>query len=311
MLQRVDAESVAVGQRDPVAIAVGEGAQHRVAVREPVVEIEVAEILEIAALVLGIRIVDRAFAEASGACARVPVRILELARPDAILGAGDACRRFAARVAPEAGRIPPGRAVLRLVRVARRAFRVEPVRARMIEDDVEEDAHAAPVRLGDERDEIAARADTRIDLEKILDAVAVEGVEVAALLEDGAQPDRRDAEIPQIAELRAHAGKRPALPPVFSRAGPALPAPRGAVDVRTRSRQIRAVEQRTAGLLPVAESVNEEKVEHLIAPIDRRGMVRPASRQDEAADRSGPVPAQCVLDEAHGVAPRSGQRRRI
>ena len=62
-----------------------------------------------------------------------------------------------------------------------------------------------------EVDEILARAEARIDLEEVLDAVAVEGVEPRPLLEDRADPERRDAEALQVVEPAADA--RRCVPP--------------------------------------------------------------------------------------------------
>lgn len=73
--------------------------------------------------------------------------------------------------------------VTRLVFSTRRIRRIGPVLAGVIEDDIEDHAHAAPVRLTDQRHEIVSCADPWIHVQKILDAIAVEAVEVTALLE--------------------------------------------------------------------------------------------------------------------------------
>src|SRR6185436_14374630 len=112
---------------------------------------------------------------------------------------------------PRAELVAAGR-VAGLVDAARRAGRIDPVRARVVEDDVEDDAQAALVRRGDEVDEVAAVTEARVDVEEVLHPVAVIAVRVAALLEDGAEPERRDAETLEIGELRRRTAERTALP---------------------------------------------------------------------------------------------------
>ena len=108
---------------------------------------------------------------------------------------------------------------------------VAPVVAGVVGDDVEDDAQAAGVRVLAQVDEILARAEPRIDLEEVLDAVAVEGVEPGPLLEDRADPQRGDAEALQVVEPAADAGDGAALP---ARAGGRPLAP---VDVGPRRRR--------------------------------------------------------------------------
>ena len=81
------------------------------------------------------------------------------------------------------------------------------------------------MRLADELHEIVARPEPRIDLEEVLDAVAVVGVEMAALLEHGAEPDGGRAEVAQVVELRGDAGDGAALPAAAPGPRPAVPAP--------------------------------------------------------------------------------------
>src|SRR6516164_8033705 len=99
----------------------------------------------------------------------------------------------------------------------------------MVEDDVENDAQPRRVRVGDQFDQVAPVAETRVDVEEVLNAVSVISVEMAALLEDRPEPDRRHAEIFQIAELGTNPAQRPALPPLRARLRPSIPSPRLAV----------------------------------------------------------------------------------
>src|SRR3954453_15100669 len=81
------------------------------------------------------------------------------------------------------------------------------------------------MRLADELHEIVARPEPRIDLEEVLDAVAVVGVEMAPLLEHGAEPDGGRAEVAQVVELRGDAGDGAALPAAAPGPRPPVPAP--------------------------------------------------------------------------------------
>src|SRR5690606_14326778 len=104
------------------------------------------------------------------------------------------------------------------------------------------------------------RAEAGIDVEEVLDAVAVEGIEVATLLEDRAQPDRRHAQLAQIVELRSYARDRAALPAMSAGFSPQIPAPVRAIDrLRARRRAIAPIEERARVLARVAEPVDQEE----------------------------------------------------
>jgi hypothetical protein len=87
VLQGVDPETIAVGERDPVFVALREMRQ-----RPWVIERKVTQVLEVAALVLGVGIERIARAEAAGARPRVGVEVLQLGGPDPVLGATNATR---------------------------------------------------------------------------------------------------------------------------------------------------------------------------------------------------------------------------
>src|SRR5687768_17333978 len=95
----------------------------------------------------------------------------------------------------------------------------------MVEDDVENDAQPRGMRVSDKFDQIAPVAEMRIDVEEVLNAVSVIGVEMAALLKDRPNPDRRHAEIFQVTEFGTNPAQRPALPPLGARLRPAIPSP--------------------------------------------------------------------------------------
>ena len=54
----------------------------------------------------------------------------------------------------------------------------------------------------DRATQVVARAEVRVDVEEVLDPVAVVGVLRRHLLEDGADPDRGDAQALEVADLR-------------------------------------------------------------------------------------------------------------
>ena len=70
----------------------------------------------------------------------------------------------------------------------------------MIEDDVQNDAHADRVRGTHQLDEIGPSAEAGIHLEKILHPVAVEIVAFHTLSEHRGDPERGDPEIRQVTE---------------------------------------------------------------------------------------------------------------
>src|SRR5262249_1992599 len=157
---------------------------------------------------------------------------------------------------------------------------VVPVVAGMVEDDVQDDPHSPGVGRVDEVDQVPPRAEAGIDVEEVLDRVAVVGVEVAPLLEDRAHPEAGDAEALQVVELRPDPGDRPALPALAPALGPAVEAEAG----RARPREVAPVHQRASGLMAVAEAVREEEVQDLVPPVGRRG------EEALAAGGRGPAP---------------------
>jgi hypothetical protein len=205
VLERVDAVAVAVGQRDPVAIAGGEMIEHA-----GIVQRQVAQREEVRALVLGMRILQAPRAEIALARARVARGILQFLGPHAFVFVADFGTDPLA-VAPK-----PGTEIV----MAREglegglgdSLRIHPVESGVIENDVEDDANVFAMRRLHQLDQIRARTEARIDVEEMLDTVTMEGIQVTALLEHGAQPNRRHTEIVEVVELRLHAFDRAALP---------------------------------------------------------------------------------------------------
>src|SRR5262245_60452415 len=128
----------------------------------------------------------------------------------------------------------------------------------MVEDDVENNAQPRRMRVGDQFDQIAPVAEMRIDVQEVLNAVSVISVEMAALLEDRPDPDRRHAEIFQVAEFGTNPAQRPSLPTLGARLRPVIPSP-GLAAGRSGAGggQIATVDQGPRLFLPVAEAVRQ------------------------------------------------------
>jgi hypothetical protein len=270
VLERVDAQAIAIGQRDPILIDENQSPE-----RVPATHGEVAQRFEVRALVLRVRVANVARAEAPRSRARVVLDELEILWPHVVVVAEGLLRvrdRAAEAVLREQAVVLAGR-VLRLERVARLGRVVEPVRARVIEDDVEHDAHADRVRGAHELDEIRPRAEARVDVQEVLHAVAVEIVALDALPEYRRYPERGHAKVGEIRKLALDARERAALKPSLAGSPPQVPAPRRkTVRLRIRRairRDLRAVEQRPRGLLAVREAVGQQEVKHLVPPIGR------------------------------------------
>ena len=144
--------------------------------------------------------------------------------------------------------------------------RVKPVRTGVVEDHIEQHPKPSLVCLSDELDQVFAGAESRIDVEEVLDPVAVVGVQMPALPEDRAEPDRGDAEAAEVVQFAGHATERAALEALPTRSGPGVPAPRLSGDPRTCRGSIRAIQQRPAGFGRVAEPVDEQEVDDLVLP---------------------------------------------
>ena len=176
MFQCVDAEPVAIRQSDPVLVAGGERAENIAPAGDRVIEIEIAQIDKVAAFMLRVGVVDVAGAETAAAGAHVIVRTLKFDRPGSILVPADPRSAVSLRVVPiaewmAAGCIADGIAV---IGAAGGVSRIAPVRPRVIEDVVEQDANAAAMGTFDQID---PRAEPRIDVEKVLDPIAMISVE--------------------------------------------------------------------------------------------------------------------------------------
>ena len=138
----------------------------------------------------------------------------------------------------------------------------------MVENNVEDNTQPLRVCRGYQLDERPAVAKTGIDLQEILNAIAVIGVEMAALLENGTDPERRNAQITKVAELGLDAAERATLPALRARLRPTVPSPRFAIrQVWPRGVQVLPVQQRACLLLSIAEAIRQQKIEDLISPV--------------------------------------------
>jgi hypothetical protein len=271
VFQRVEAKAVDVRERDPVLET-----SRQIVEQSGVVEVEIAQREKVAALVLRVGIVDVPRFQTPRAGAGVAIRIMQLRGPHAVVARADAFDGLAVAAAPRAERVTSV-GVGRLVDAARRAFGVKPIAAGMLEHDVEQNAHFALVRLVDEKRQVVPVAEARIDVEKVLDRVAVVAVLVSALLEDGAQPQRRRAERLEIVELGDDAAQGAPLKAGAARFGPGSPVPYAGA----RGGEGTSIEQGALDFAAVAETVDEEEVEDLVLPIDGRGVILGAPREHD------------------------------
>jgi hypothetical protein len=215
----------------------------------------------------------------------------QLRREHAVVVAGDGGRVLAAGVEPGALVVEPGPRLERRIL----AGDVVPVVPGVIEDHVEDDAEARGMRGVDHVDEILAAAEVRVDLEEILDGVAVVRVQVPPLLEHRTDPQRGDAERLQIADLRRDPPQGASLPALAAALRPPIEAERGG----SRGGEIAAVEQRATGLGTVAEPIGEQKVQHFVAPVGGRGEVAHAAGERERIERGGTGLSQDLIAKRH------------
>src|SRR5262245_28442130 len=125
MLERVDAEAVAIGQRYPVLVTARE-----VAERPTAIQLEVAQVEKVRPPVFGLRIVQVARAEIARASPRVIFDVGQLHRPYAVFAALNLRHGLPPVAAPRAERIMSG-SITRHKRPARCIRWVETVRDRV------------------------------------------------------------------------------------------------------------------------------------------------------------------------------------
>jgi hypothetical protein len=151
---------------------------------------------------------------------------------------------------------------------------VAPDIAAVVDDDVEDDVHASLVGLTHQLDQVFGRAEAGVDVEEVLDAVAVvaRGV-VLALLEGRADPDGGAAEALHVIQPARNALQLSALEVV------------GVLAVAAAAGSYRGVEGRV--VVAIVEAVDQELVDELVAPVDRRREYGAAGREVDLVDGAG------------------------
>ena len=95
VLEGVDAETVAIGQRDPVLVAA-----RQVGERRRALQVEIAQVVEVGALVLGVGVVDGAGAQVARAGPGIARGVLQFPRPAPVLATDDGADRGPVGAAP-------------------------------------------------------------------------------------------------------------------------------------------------------------------------------------------------------------------
>ena len=162
-------------------------------------------------------------------------------------------------------------AVLVLGGIAIRVELIAEYVAAVIEDDVQDDADAVRMSGIHQVDEILAGAEVRVDIEEILDAVAMVGVGVRGhLLEHRADPDGRHTEALEVADLVLQSLQR-ATQPLVAGVGPGGPVRRVGVVGEAEWRRAAAGIQISrviaeALLASIGEAIEHQEIKHLVFP---------------------------------------------
>ncbi len=135
----------------------------------------------------------------------------------------------------------------------------------MVVDDVEQDVDSPLVRLVDHVAQVLPGPEARIDVEEVLNAVAVIRGEVRPLLEDGPDPQRGHPQATKVVQLAADASDAPSLKGLAGLHPRALV--RGGVSGR-----VGAIEQGAPRFLPITEPIGQQEVENLVAPVEWTGV---------------------------------------
>jgi hypothetical protein len=140
----------------------------------------------------------------------------------------------------------------------------------MIEYDVHDHTNAETVSGYDKVDEVLSAAEVRVNLKEILYRVPVVVVGMPALFEDGTDPDSGYAEAGEIIEPRRDTLDRASLPVLTTGLCPPVPTKARRPH---RCGRLGMIEGGTALVKSIAEAVGQKKVEDLVGPVDRRGVV--------------------------------------
>src|SRR5262245_7728936 len=132
----------------------------------------------------------------------------------------------------------------------------------------------------DQIPQILARAKAWIDVEEVLNAISMVGLQVRPLAPDGTDPQGGDAELPQVVQLALDPFERPALK-LLTGSHP------GAFVCSPELLRVGVVEQGPLILAAIAEAVGQEKVQHLITPVGRTEVHVSARLQVRAGEFCG------------------------
>ena len=157
--------------------------------------------------------------------------------------------------------------------------------AGVVGNDVEDDVDALLVGGLDEVAELLARAEVRVHVEEVLDAVAVVARLECDLAERRADPQRGDAQPAEVAELARQPLDRAALPAAAG-AEPGVVIdrgrrPRAGTAACRRSHGAARIVRVAAFLVAVGEAVQHQEVQHLVLPGGRRRGERPPGQRGE------------------------------
>jgi len=136
----------------------------------------------------------------AAACPGVPLPVLKLLRPHSVLMAGNMFYRLSRFTSPGAELISIG-GIDGLMDASRRLRRIEPVATGVVENYVQDDAHAPLMSISHQHCQIFPAAESRIDIQKVLHPIAMIAALVGSLAEDGAQPQCSDPQALQISQL--------------------------------------------------------------------------------------------------------------
>lgn len=162
-----------------------------------------------------------------------------------------------------AGRKPIGH--LGLGAAAVHVIPVEPVVAAVVVDYVDHHIHAPIVGGIHQIPEVLPGAEAGVDVQKVLDAVAVVGLQICPLPPGGIQPEGGDAQILQIVEL---AGNTPegATAELVACSHPTR------FILHPVLFRLKPIKLGTGGFFAIAKAVGQELVEEVVAPVGGAGM---------------------------------------
>src|SRR5262245_14362640 len=157
--------------------------------------------------------------------------------------------------------------------------------AGVVGDDIEDHVNAVLMGEVDKGAEVLARTEVRIDVEKILDPVSVVARWLECdLAEDRAYPQRRDAKAFEIAELARESFQRPTLPRTASIEPATVINPSCIFAIEPRrpfGYRTTIVVPIAAALVAVGESIDQQKIQHLVLPSGRGGTELPLAQPHE------------------------------